>query len=171
MTILSQSMKTHLNTQHNPKFLLIFLTVFFQQTWLAYAQSPVITPKQNLVFPLDATGNITIVPGDVASVSNAGNATVAVSPAAFNCTQLGNQMVTVTVTTPSEVEFSDPVGIVTDPSDNIFFTDATNHLIKKITPDGTVSTFAGSGADGNANGSAATASFWRSGLDGYRSFR
>jgi gliding motility-associated-like protein len=125
----------------------------------AKAQEPVITPKTDLVFPLDATGHKTIVPGDVATVSNAGNAAVTVMPSAFDCSVLGKQLVTVSVSEPSDVKFSDPVGIVTDPAGDIFFTDANNHLIKKITPDGNVTTFAGSGLDGNANGPANVASF------------
>lgn len=138
-------------------FFFIFLWVLCVPIYKVAAQ--VITPKTNLVFPIDATGHKTIVPGDVATVAGAGNATVAVSPSAFDCSQLGKQQVTLSVSAPSEVEFSDPVGIVTDPNGDIFFTDATNHLIKKITPDGTVTTFAGSGADGNANGPASLASF------------
>lgn len=152
-------MRTKRAVNDIPIYLFGYLFVLWLLPAVGYAQGVVITPKVNLIFPLDATGNKTIVPGDVATVSNAGNATVTVSPAAFTCAQLGNQIVTVTATEPSSVEFSNPVGIVTDPAGDIFFTDPNNHLIKKITPDGTVSTYAGSGADGNINGAANVASF------------
>ncbi|MDN3582614.1 gliding motility-associated C-terminal domain-containing protein [Mucilaginibacter flavus] len=152
-------MKINRTEWRGRNFLFIFLPALCLLVHKAQAQGPVITPKAKLIFSLDATGNKTIVPADVATVSNVGNSTVTVSPSAFNCSQLGSQTVTLSVAAPSDVEFTDPVGIVTDPAGDIFFSDASNHLIKKITPDGTVSTLAGNGADGNTNGPAATASF------------
>lgn len=49
--------------------------------------------------------------------------------------------------------FDDPIGIALDNTGNIFVTDRFVHTIRKITPDGTVSTFAGlAGADGSTDG-------------------
>jgi sugar lactone lactonase YvrE len=55
--------------------------------------------------------------------------------------------------------FNYPYGIAVDGSGNVYIADSGNNLIRKITPDGTVSTLAGSGATGSADGSATTASF------------
>jgi sugar lactone lactonase YvrE len=56
-------------------------------------------------------------------------------------------------------EFNQPSGIVTDPAGNAFIADRQNHRIRKIAADGTVSTFAGSGVAGFANGAGENAQF------------
>jgi len=59
----------------------------------------------------------------------------------------------------SGASFSFPDGMVADASGNIYVSDANGHLIRKITPAGDVSTFAGSGIAGSTNGNGAAASF------------
>lgn len=56
--------------------------------------------------------------------------------------------------------FRFPDGAVFDSHDNLFVSDQSNHKIRKITPDGTVTTFAGSGAIGSADGIGTAASFF-----------
>lgn len=55
--------------------------------------------------------------------------------------------------------FNDPSGISVDPYGNVYVADQGNNLIRKITPAGLVTTLAGSGAAGAANGALTSASF------------
>lgn len=56
--------------------------------------------------------------------------------------------------------FRNPRGIAVDSHNNLFVTDTANHTIRKITPDATVSTFAGSaGITGSADGTGSDARF------------
>ncbi len=56
-------------------------------------------------------------------------------------------------------QFNDPEGMVIDGTGNLFVADAGNNVIRKITPDGQVSTYAGNGKAGLINGSATGAEF------------
>jgi len=49
--------------------------------------------------------------------------------------------------------FNEPMGIAVDTSGNLYVADGYNQVIRKITPDGTVSTFAGGGGGGPGDGS------------------
>ncbi len=55
--------------------------------------------------------------------------------------------------------FNYPVGVCMDASKNIYVADFYNHLIRKISPTGIVSTFAGSGLSGDQDGNGINASF------------
>ncbi|QQL49613.1 NHL domain-containing protein [Mucilaginibacter ginkgonis] len=57
-------------------------------------------------------------------------------------------------------QFNNPQGMVADAQGNIYVCDQFNHLVRKITPAGVVSTFCGSGALGHTDGPAATAAFY-----------
>ncbi len=59
----------------------------------------------------------------------------------------------------SNAKFNNPEGIAVDSLGNIFVADTYNHKIRKITPDGVVSTIAGGNAD-FANGQGYDAKFW-----------
>lgn len=59
----------------------------------------------------------------------------------------------------SSARFNNPYGIAIDSSDIIYVADTRNQRIRKISPTGTVTTIAGSGAEGSANGVGANASF------------
>jgi NHL repeat len=56
-------------------------------------------------------------------------------------------------------KFAYPRGIVVDANGNVFVADSNNNMIKKITPTGLVTVFAGTGAEGSTDGAALTAQF------------
>jgi len=62
--------------------------------------------------------------------------------------------------TGTSASFNQPLGTAVDASGNIYVADAINDLIRKITPTGVVSTFAGTGSAGSANGTGTAASFY-----------
>lgn len=55
--------------------------------------------------------------------------------------------------------FNSPAGIAIDASGNLYVGDSNNNVIRKITPNGTVSTLAGTGVAGAANGGLTAATF------------
>ena len=57
--------------------------------------------------------------------------------------------------------FNKPYGVAVDSNDNIYVADTWNNRIRKITPGGVVTTFAGSGAVSSTNGVGIAASFNR----------
>ena len=59
----------------------------------------------------------------------------------------------------SSARFYRPYGLTIDNSGNIIVADEWNHLIRKITPDGVVSTLAGTNTVGSADGTASNSSF------------
>ena len=65
--------------------------------------------------------------------------------------------------TGTAASFSSIWGMTIDSSDNLYVADAGNHNIRKITPSGVVTTFAGStaGTSGSANGTGTAATFFK----------
>jgi serine/threonine protein kinase, bacterial len=59
----------------------------------------------------------------------------------------------------SAASFKDPTGIAVDSAGNVYVADAGNNLIRVITPAAVVTTLAGDGTVGSADGSASAASF------------
>lgn len=59
----------------------------------------------------------------------------------------------------AQASFRFPRNVVVDPQNNIYVADQSNHVIRKISAAGVVSTFAGSGTAGFADGQGAAASF------------
>lgn len=66
----------------------------------------------------------------------------------------------------AEAQFSSPRDLVRDPQGNLYIVDGGNHRIRKLSPDGMVSTVAGSGKNEFKDGPAASAGFYNpTGLD------
>jgi len=62
--------------------------------------------------------------------------------------------------TGAAARFNSPFGVATDSADNVYVTDTTNNIIRKITPAGVVSTVAGTtGGAGSADGTGVLARF------------
>jgi len=60
----------------------------------------------------------------------------------------------------ADARFNFPSGVVTDSKGNFYITDVSNYLIRKISPDGNITTYAGTGHPGNIDGPANTATFY-----------
>ena len=61
--------------------------------------------------------------------------------------------------TGAAASFSFPNGLAVDGSGNVYVADRSNHKIRKITPAGVVTTFAGSGSQGSTDATGTAASF------------
>jgi gliding motility-associated-like protein len=59
----------------------------------------------------------------------------------------------------TSARFRSPSGVTTDAAGNLYIADKANEIIRKTTPAGLVTTFAGTGAKGNVNANGTSASF------------
>jgi sugar lactone lactonase YvrE len=66
---------------------------------------------------------------------------------------------TLTDGTGATATFKTPYGVALDSSGHVYVADFGNHAVRKITPQGVVSTLAGTGVSGSDNGTGATAKF------------
>jgi len=101
---------------------------------------------------IDSQGNIY-----VADTKN--NIIRKISTAGIVSTFAGNMIASSVDATGSAASFNYPTGLAIDVSDNLYVADYKNNQIRKITPAGVVTTVAGSGAFGSANGVGRTATF------------
>jgi serine/threonine-protein kinase len=82
-----------------------------------------------------------------------------ISPDGVVTTLAGNGVRGYADGTGAAAQFNLPDGIAVDAAGNLYVADTENHMIRKISPAGVVTTFAGSGVQGAADGQGAAASF------------
>ncbi|WP_374948416.1 gliding motility-associated C-terminal domain-containing protein [Mucilaginibacter sp.] len=116
-----------------------------------YAQAPDITYDS----PKSFTVGVPITPFGPANAGGAVPATVFSEVATF----AGTGAAGAADGPKASATFNSPTGIAIDAAGNLYVADAGNNVIRKITPGGLVITFAGSGADGTADGLGILASF------------
>jgi streptogramin lyase len=86
----------------------------------------------------------------IRKISPTGDVTTLAGTAGFDGAVNGNG---------TSASFKYPWGVAVDGSGNVYVADAFNHLIRKISPTGDVTTLAGTGFDGAVNGNGTSASF------------
>ncbi|MDB4921260.1 MBG domain-containing protein [Mucilaginibacter sp.] len=105
--------------------------------------------------------NIAIdVSGNLYVADNGNNKIRKVTPEGIVSTLAGNGMGGADNGTGAAATFLTPRGVVADAAGNVYVGDSGNNLIRKITAAGVVTTFAGSGTAGSANGTGTAASFY-----------
>lgn len=101
---------------------------------------------------IDATGNL--------YVSDMYNNTIRkITPAGVVTTLAGSGVMGSADGTGAAASFYQPLGVCCDLTGNVYAADYSNHKIRKITPAGVVTTVAGSGTNGGADGPGASATF------------
>jgi streptogramin lyase len=113
---------------------------------------------------VDESGNVYVADAFnhlIRKISLTGDVTTLAGTAGFDGAVNGNG---------TSASFNNPVGVAVGGSGNVYVADAFNHLIRKISPTGDVTTLAGTaGFDGAVNGNGTSASFkypWGVAVDG-----
>jgi hypothetical protein len=104
--------------------------------------------------------NVAVDAADNIFVADAGNRRIRkITPAGMVSTFAGSGVQGIANGPATVAQFVSPNGLFVDATGNVFVTDRDAHQIRKITPAGVVSTYAGIGTQGNTNGAASLAQF------------
>jgi len=128
---------------------LLLITNF--STWTVVAQAPSISYTGVAASYPTGTAITTLTPTNTGGAVT-GNYTAVSTFAGSGLTDYADG-------TGTAARFNGPTSLVIDASGNVYVSDQSNQRIRKITPAGVVSTFAGSGTGGFANGTGTAAQF------------
>ncbi len=109
------------------------------------------------------TGSVRVGPDGTIYVADASNHTIRkITASGFVSTFAGAPGVAGSIDGAGSIaRFNGPAGVAIDGAGNVFVADSQNFTVRKITPAGVVSTFAGSaGVEGHTDGTGSAASFW-----------
>lgn len=130
--------------------LIILLTAFILAASVdAFSQAPSINYNDPYTFSVGTAVNVSPTNSGGTISINGQTTTVAGNSSAGYINAIG-----------TAASFNQPLGAVVDKNGNIYVTDVGNEVIRKIAPDGSVSTFAGSGTPGSSDGTGTGASFY-----------
>jgi sugar lactone lactonase YvrE len=101
---------------------------------------------------IDASGNLYVADSDNHRIRKVTTAGVVSTVAGTGTAGAANG-------TGTMASFQNPYAVAVDATGAVYVADYSNHLIRKITPEGVVSTLAGTGTAGAANGTGTNASF------------
>jgi uncharacterized protein YjdB len=136
----------------------------------AYTASAVVTVKtlvtgiriENIVstFASVSTSDLTFdKDGNIYTTDSANHLIRKITPKGIATTFAGSGKVGSTNGTGTGASFNTPLGIAIDSKGNLYVSEFDGQRIRKITPTGVVTTFAGSGTAGSTNGTGTSASF------------